>query len=350
MDISAHQQRITSRGEAQSTGHKTANGECIHGVVPPHISSMQDVSSPQLFPADKLSEQLRQISLSNHGMAAHQHSKMHMGCDPHSLMSSKQRLPGGHGPHPEAGPPGFHADHHIAKRSFQRSSPANLQQGHATRSSGTPLGQQQWNVGSPYLTNPHMPAKFSLPPAYALYQSRVVDPHHASNQSQPAVSQPVLRSYPMPPHSQGPPPVHPHYMGTPFYVAPVNVSNGSNNSLSRSFPHIPSTEQVVESFFSQNYGSTSSHSDSHVYFRSNASATAHQPGTPHEIASPNHSRRQHLPSTEPPLSSEKNPRYYLYRNLCGLFQRPVVEAVMMAHPDVKEPKKIISLIQQMIID
>jgi len=345
-----HKQMATSKTEAPngSKGSSGHDSDYMRNIVPAHLSSVQDISNPQRFhtnSTDNLSEQLRQISVSNHGMVAQQHSKMPVCCDPNFQRNS---LSVSQCPRPEKGPPELHADHPIAKHSFQRSSPANLQQGRSGRSSGTPLTQQQWNMANPYQSNPHMPAQFTLPP-YALYQSRVVDPHFASNQSQPALSPHVLRNYPMPPHSQGPPPVHPHYMGAPFYVAPINVSTGSNNSLSRSFPHIPSTERVVEPFIAQNYGSSSSHSDPHGYsFQSNMSSRRHQPGTPHEIVSPNHSRLQHVTSVEPPLSSEKNPRFYLYRNLCGLFQRPVVEAVMKAHPDVKEPKKIISLIQQMI--
>jgi len=43
------------------------------------------------------------------------------------------------------------------------------------------------------------------------------------------------------------------------------------------------------------------------------------------------------------LSNPQNPRFNLYKNLCGLFPRNVVEEVMNSHPDTDEPKRLIKL-------
>lgn len=343
-------------------GRDVSNSDCVHSVMSAHLASLHDAARAQRSCStnpDNLPESFRHMSLSNRGMMQQSNSVCCAGhsnvCyDPHCqrnlVMNEKSQIPLRQHHLPEHGPPDYHVDHHLAKHTFQRSSPANLQQGHA-RSAGNPMVQQQWNVvASAYQTNPHVPAaQIALPP-YLYHQSRIVDPHYAPNQSQPAVSQPVYRSYQLPSHSQGPP-MHPHFVGAPLYVAPVNTSTGSNNSLSRSFPYIPSSDRYVEAPASQNYGSSSSHSDPHVYsFRSDLSSRhhPHHHGVHRELSSPNHSRMQHPSSSEPPLSSEKNPRFFLFRNLCGLFPRPLVETVMKAHPDVKEPSKIIALIKQMI--
>ena len=349
-----------------STHPNGSNGECLRNVMLTQRSMQEAAHTHRCYSKniDNLTEPFRQMSMSNHDviqqnapMCCRGHSNVHVcyepNCQRQQFVGDKSRIAPNHvsGHRPDAGPPEFHAEHQRAKQNFQRSSPANLQQGHGVRSNGNSIIQQHYNVPNPYQVNPSLPAHFALP-AYALYQSRYVDPHYPSNHPHPSPSQPAMHSYPVPPHSQGPPPVHPHYVGTPLYVAPVNTSTGSNNSLSRSFPYIPVQERIVDAAsLPHNYGSSSSHSDPHGYsIRPSGLSSGLQQGI--DLTSPHHSHlihtsNQHI-SSEPPLSSDKNPRYYLYRNLCGLFQRRVVEAVMKAHPDIKEPKKIINLIQQMI--
>ena len=352
VDARARKPMPTSKMELHAPGKVL---DLPNSVMSAHLASLQDAAGAQRSYAnpDNLSESFRQMAVSSHRMPQQSscagHANVHMCYDPHCqknpFIGDKSQIPLHQCPRPEPGPPDYHADHLVSKHAFQRSSPANLQQGRVARSAGNPVVQQQWNVAGPYQTNPHIPAQFALPP-YLYHQSRMVDPHYPPNQSQQ-----VYQSYQMPPHSQGIPPVRSHFVGAPLYVASVNTSTGSNNSLSRSFPHIPSSNRMLDATVAQNYGSSSSHSDPHGYsFQSNLSSRHHHHhhGVPHELSSPNHSRVHLPPSSEPPLSSEKNPRFYLYRNLCGLFQRPVVEAVMKAHPDVKEPNKIIALIKQML--
>jgi len=55
----------------------------------------------------------------------------------------------------------------------------------------------------------------------------------------------------------------------------------------------------------------------------------------------------HIPPTMSNLNNPQDPRHNLFKNLCGLFSTPIVESVMLANPDVSEPKRLIPIIMKL---
>ena len=249
----------------------------------------------------------------------------------------------------ESGPPDFHLENKPsfsnpqASQPYQRSSPANLQMfDRANSGNGALLHRQHMNLVPPYSV------AYQISPN-PVYPSGYTDSHFQHNQH-------LLHSYPVP-HSGSSNPGLPHNMinPSPYFVAPIN-STGSNGSLSHSYPFVAPEKSIVSPPMSQrSMTNSSTGSDSKTYPpRAPRGYSTAQVPEQHVRQGPfmnstyggndpaaRHQARMH--AAEPPLNNVNNPRHYLYKNLCSLFQRHIVEAVMTRHPEICDPKKIVKM-------
>lgn len=251
----------------------------------------------------------------------------------------------------EPGPPDFHLENKSSysngpsNQPYQRSSPANLQMFDRANSGNGAIVQRQHMNLVPYSVAYQMPAN-------PVYQSGYGESHFQPNQH-------LMHSYPVP-HSRNSNPNIRHNMmnPSPYFVASIN-STGSNSSLSHSYPFVAPEKSVVSPSISQHsLTNSSTGSDSKTYPpRAPRGYAAVQTPEPHQRQPPfinpayggaeSSARHQgRVRASDLPLSNPNNPRYNLFKNLCGLFQRQVVESVMNSHPEIRDPKLIVQMCLQ----
>nr|CAB3267874.1 probable ribonuclease ZC3H12C [Phallusia mammillata] len=113
----------------------------------------------------------------------------------------------------------------------------------------------------------------------------------------------------------------------------TSVSSGSGSSVSKSFPFVDGGAPTMEQL-----STVSVNSDDPKTF---------PPRRPNRVcgypASPAQQVESRPPAAVDNLDSEVNPRHNLFKNLCGLFPRVIVEKVMGEHPEMREPKRLIKL-------
>ena len=249
----------------------------------------------------------------------------------------------------ENAPLDFHKNS-VMNQQYQQTSPPTLPMYERNNGANSMLQRQQINPTSPYPSVPGFQSAYPTP-SHPVYPSGYTEPPYHANQR-------ILCSYNVNGHSQGSAGVHPGMLpSSSYYVTPINSSTGSNSSsMSHSYPFVTLEKAVVpQSLSHRNLSNSSAGSEPKTY----------PPRAPRGYSSPNpqqHMRQtpynsnslisngqsmnpaSHIPpSGEPPLSNVNNPRHYLYRNLCSLFQRHIVEAVMNAHPEVREPKLLVKM-------
>ena len=336
-------------GIHQNISPSCGDGGCLHSrIIPQRLPSHEAIQSPPYnISDDNLLHSFRQLSIPSQPQRSPGSNCCCGHTDPQLCYEVRcQRKPFDDSrfhPHPmghvipEQSPPRLHVGSSYPKRPYQLSSPANMQ--------SKAMLNHYWKVPNPYHHSTHFQTQYGVHP----YSLRIVDPHFSSNHAQPPVSQSMMTSYPMSSHSQVSHGVHSNGIGSHAYVPSVNPSTGSNNSLSRSFPYLPVSDRLTD--HPSHLGSASSHSDPRGYsFHVSSGYSANglrKPVAAHAgpIRVRAASASPHGP-LEPSLNNESNPRYHLYRNLCGLYPPEVVGTIMKAHPDVNDPSKIIKLISQ----
>lgn len=180
----------------------------------------------------------------------------------------------------------------------------------------SPMQQSTHPYGMGVIGVPHMYHHQSF--AYAGHQLPLGHhPHHASIMYSPAASYPASTGYnPQQVQQQRQQPTQPSTHPSPMYMAPPH----------HSYPFIPNPrlhpQQQTAVAQQQQQSSSSAGQQSQ---RSGGSSAGSSKGQQHSLSNP------------------QNPRYNLYKNLCGLFPRQVVEEVMNSNPGTDEPKKLIKL-------
>ena len=319
-------------------------------------------SSQNLQNGANLSEPFRHLSLSTqYGMKQSPqmsglHSSGQVCYDAHyPLMNdpSCMHFSGGSYVHAENNALEYHIDTQakyknvMMNRHYQHSSPANLAMLDRTNSANPVMQRQHVNANPPY---PPVPGYQSTYPSSSqpMYSSGYHESHFPANQHV---------YYNVSTHNQDNAGLRPSMIpSSSYYVAPINSSGSNSSSLSHSYPFVPLEKAVSPPSLSHhNLTSSSTGSEPKTY----------PPRAPRGYSSPNpqhHLQQSHYnsnssfvqdvqprsPATrmapaELPLSNINNPRHYLYRNLCSLFQQHVVEAVMSAHPEIREPKVLVKM-------
>lgn len=73
----------------------------------------------------------------------------------------------------------------------------------------------------------------------------------------------------------------------------------------------------------------------------NANQMLHRQSLPNHHGSPVKLPLNHHPQVSQPMFKDpSDPRFHLYRNLCGLFSRSTVEKIMLLHPHESDPKRL----------
>jgi len=309
-----------------------------------------------------LPDAFKHLSLSKHYGLKHNpqmpssHSNGQACYDPHYPLindPSRIRFSSASYVRAENGPADYHIDSQakyksaVMNQQYQHSSPANIGILDQNNSASSVLQRQHVNANPPYPSVQGYQSSYTTP-SHPIYPSGYTESAYPTNQH---VYYNVSRSQ----DNSG---MHPGMLpSSPYYVGQVNSSTGSNSSsLSHSYPFVPLEKTgPPPSLSHHNLTISSTGSEPKTY----------PPRAPRGYSSPNPQQHlhqsqynnnasfvqdiqsigaaAHLPSSELPLSNVNNPRHYLYRNLCSLFQQHVVEAVMNAHPDIREPKVLVKM-------
>ena len=359
MDSNGRQRRITNGIHDDEPNYLPSNK--IQSSYENHFGTAHN-NIPYTNSCSKLPDAFRQLSVTNQFPMNHNasmpcgHSSNQVCYDTHSLKYQQMNEQPVHINFPnvpyvrEGGPPDFHMENHpqlkssVLNQQYQRSSPANLQIYDRNNSANSVLQRQHMNLPSPYQSVPGLQSPYGIPPQPVYTQGY---------RDSPFQTNPAMVCYNVA-GRQGSTGVHPSMLPPNSYYA---NSSRSNSSLSHSYPFVSPDKAVISSSYSQHSVGNSSTGSESKTFPPRAPRVYSSPAAQHQHllqqspysnnqsyaaeSQANYSSR--LAAPEPPLSNINNPRHYLYKNLCSLFQRHIVEAVMTANPEVREPKLLVKM-------
>ena len=336
-------------------------GRIVSGPTPGDNSYPHNSQYP--INGANLPDAFRRLSLTNHyglkpnSQMSNSHSNGQVCYDSHyPLINDPSRIgfPSNSYVRAENGPIDYRIDSQakyksaVINQQYQHAPPANMGMIDRNNSANSVLQRQRLNANPSYPSVQGYHSSYPSAPSHPIYPAGYNESAYPTNQ----------HVYYNVSHSQDNGGIHPGMLSSSsYYVGPINSSTGSNgSSLSHSYPFVPLEKTVPTPALSHhNLTNSSTGSEPKTY----------PPRAPRGYSSPNPQQHlhqshynsnssfvqdvqslgpaAHMPSSELPLSNVNNPRHYLYRNLCSLFQQHVVEAVMSAHPEVREPNVLVKM-------